>query len=157
MHSVGDNYYEYSKLVRKDPRSIAGTTTSFSAQSLSQSKIRNMEDNIVFDDTSSFENQYVNPEKRFNVVAPSGNLGVVIDTPDLDLGGIPVVHMIKETSPIFGQVEAGDRLLSVDGEDCMGMTAAEVSRLITMKKEKPARVLNFVRYGAPPQDLPEYP
>ena len=100
-----------------------------------------MGDNIFADD-SSFEEQFIDPEERFDVVAPAGKLGMVIDTPN---GGIPVVHAIKDTSVLIDSVRVGDRLLSVDGEDCIGMTAMQVSKLISLKSNKPARVLVFAR------------
>ena len=112
-----------------------------SQQSLSFSKIGKMGDNIFADD-SSFEEQFIDPEERFDVVAPAGKLGMVIDTPN---GGIPVVHAIKDTSVLIDSVRVGDRLLSVDGEDCIGMTAMQVSKLISLKSNKPARVLVFAR------------
>ena len=96
----------------------------------------------IFADDSSFEEQFIDPEERFDVVAPAGKLGMVIDTPN---GGIPVVHAIKDTSVLIDSVRVGDRLLSVDGEDCTGMTAMQVSKLISLKSNKPARVLVFAR------------
>jgi C-terminal processing protease CtpA/Prc len=121
-----------------------------SSNSAAMSKIGRMGDNLFADD-ASFEQQFADPDERFDVVAPSGKLGMVIDTPN---GGVPVVHAIKETSVLAEQVRVGDRLLSVDGEDCTGMTAMQVSKLISLKSEKPARVLIFARSTAntsPPQ------
>lgn len=110
------------------------------------SKFGRVGDNLFADD-GSFEQQFVDPEERFDVVAPAGKLGMVIDTPN---GGVPVVHAIKETSVLADQVRVGDRLLSVDGEDCTGMTAMQVSKLISLKSEKPARVLIFSRSNSNP-------
>merc|ERR1719213_696414 len=98
--------------------------------------------NNLFADDVSFEEQFIHSEERFDVVAPSGKLGMVIDTPN---GGNPVVHVIKDTSVLADQVRVGDRLLSVDGEDCTVMTAMQVSKLISLKSEKLARVLVFAR------------
>ena len=155
--SVGDDY-DYTKQYRniRDPLSIAGTTNTrdrnfsedmskmSSVQSTSMSKLEKMGGNLFADD-ASFEEQFSDPEERFDVVAPAGKLGMVIDTPN---GGIPVVHAIKDTSVLSDQVRVGDRLLSVDGEDCMGMTAMQVSKLISLKSEKPVRVLVFTRSAA---------
>lgn len=96
----------------------------------------------LFADDASFEQQFAQPEERFDVVAPAGKLGMVIDTPN---GGSPVVHAIKDTSVLSDRVRVGDRLLSVDGDDCTAMTAMQVSKLISLKSEKPARVLVFAR------------
>ena len=65
----------------------------------------------------------------------------VIDTPN---GEIPVVHALKSESVLADQVEVGDHLLAVDGEDVTGMTALEVSKLISLKSDQP-RVLTFGR------------
>lgn len=152
--TVGDDY-DYTKHYRGQPGplSISGTTRTrdrmssedmskmSSNQSLSFSKMGKMGENIFADD-SSFEEQFIDPEERFDVVAPAGKLGMVIDTPN---GGIPVVHAIKDTSVLIDDVRVGDRLLSVDGEDCTGMTAMQVSKLISLKSNKPARVLVFAR------------
>jgi C-terminal processing protease CtpA/Prc len=156
--SVGDDY-EYTKQYRqaRDPLSIGGNTASnrdratseeftkmSSTNSAAMSKIGRMGENLFADD-ASFEQQFADPEERFDVVAPAGKLGMVIDTPN---GSAPVVHAIKETSALADQVRVGDRLLSVDDEDCTGMTAMQVSKLISLKSEKPARVLVFSRSSA---------
>jgi len=157
--TVGDDY-DYTKHYRnaRGPLSLSGTTNTrdrtisedmskmSSVQSVSLSKIGKMGDNIFADD-ASFEEQFKDPEERLDVVAPAGKLGMVIDTPN---GGIPVVHAIKDTSVLIDQVRVGDRLLSVDGEDCTAMTAMQVSKLISLKSEKPARVLVFARSSTPP-------
>lgn len=156
--TVGDDY-DYTKHYRnaRGPLSLAGTTNTrdrtisedlskmSSVQSVSLSKIGKIGDNIFADD-ASFEEQFKDPEERLDVVAPAGKLGMVIDTPN---GGIPVVHAIKDTSVLIDQVRVGDRLLSVDGEDCTAMTAMQVSKLISLKSEKPARVLVFARSSTP--------
>merc|ERR1712032_210682 len=154
--SVGDAY-DYTKHYRKtrDPLSIAGTSNSrttsedtsktSSAQSSSMSKLGKIGE-LMFADDPSFEQQFSDPEERFDVVAPAGKLGMVIDTPNG--GGRPFVHAIKDTSVLADQVRVGDQLLIVDGEDCTGMTAMDVSKLISLKSEKPARVLVFKRSGA---------
>jgi C-terminal processing protease CtpA/Prc len=103
----------------------------------------------LFSDDASFEQQFAQPEERFDVVAPAGKLGMVIDTPN---GGSPVVHAIKDTSVLSDRVRVGDRLLSVDGDDCTAMTAMQVSKLISLKSEKPARVLVFSRSRENPTD-----
>lgn len=99
----------------------------------------------LFSDDSSFEEQFMEPQDEFEIIAPAGKLGMVIDTPS---GGMPVVHAIKETSVLAEQVRVGDRLISVDEEDTTGMTAMQVSKLISAKSENPARALVFVRTRA---------
>jgi C-terminal processing protease CtpA/Prc len=146
--SAGDDY-DYTKQYRKtpDPLSLAGTSNDMSksklssVQSASMSKLGKMGERLFADDTS-FEQQFSKLEESFTVVAQAGKVGIVIDTPD---GGNPIVHAIKDTSILSESVRVGDRLLAVDGEDCTGMTAMQVSKLISLKSEKPARVLVFAR------------
>lgn len=111
-------------------------------------------DNSIFSDDSSFEQQFADMEERFEVDAPSGKLGMVIDTPS---GGAPVVHAIKDSSVLADRVDVGDRLMSVDDEDTTGLTAMQVSKLISQKAENPSRILVFARTRARTEsgDLPQ--
>jgi len=155
--SVGDDY-DYARQYRneRNPASVAGDrsrlmsedyTKSSSVNSATMmSKLGRMGESL-FSDDASFEEQFAQPEERFDIVAPAGKLGMVIDTPD---GGFPVVHAIKDTSVLSERVRVGDRLLTVDGDDCTAMTAMQVSKLISLKSEKPARVLVFARSNAIP-------
>jgi len=98
----------------------------------------------IFSDDASFEEQFSETEDQvpFEITVPAGKLGMVIDTPN---GGFPVVHAIKDTSILADKVRVGDRLVSVDGQDCTTMTAVQVSKLISLKSEQEKRVLVFVR------------
>ena len=46
-----------------------------------------------------------------DVYAPAGKLGVIIDTPG---DGAPMIHFIKEISPVVNKVHVGDLLVAVD-------------------------------------------
>lgn len=143
-HISGD--YEYSKNYQA-ARQRADTLQS----SLGESKDSDVSSfaafgrDSVFDDDVSFEQQFTEEEYRFEVVAPAGKLGMVIDTPS---GGMPVVHAIKDTSILADQVMVGDRLISVDDEDTTGFTAMQVSKLISQKVHQPTRTLMFSRTKA---------
>ena len=76
----------------------------------------------------------------FEVEAPAGTLGLVLDT---DKEGL-VVYIVKGTSPLFGQVQVGDRLIRVDGQDVSRMWTAEVSHLIASRKNE-TRTFLFAR------------
>lgn len=76
------------------------------------------------------------------IYAPPGLLGVVIDTPG---GGSPVVHAIKDTCPIRKEIYVGDRLVAVDDVDVRGMTAIDVSKLISKKSGQAKRKLTIIR------------
>ena len=122
-------------------RESSGKTGSQSKLGLSQMG------ESIFSDDASFEEQYCEPEQQvpFEITVPAGKLGMVIDTPN---GGFPIVHAIKDTSILAERVRVGDRLVSVDGQDCTTMTAVQVSKLISLKSEQESRVLVFVRNRA---------
>lgn len=82
-------------------------------------------------------------EEMFEVYAPSGKLGVVIDNPD---GRNPTIHAVKDTSPIASQVRVGDRVVAVDDEDVRSMSAMRVSRLISRKSGNVSRKFTIIRH-----------
>jgi len=102
----------------------------------------------IFSDDNSFQAHLRGPgqtmprEEVFHVIAPPGKLGVVIDTPD---NGAPVVYNIKESCPIADQLQVGDKVVAVDGEDVRSMTAVKVSRLISEKSANPERNFRIIR------------
>jgi C-terminal processing protease CtpA/Prc len=94
-----------------------------------------------------FDSQFDTEEQHYEVNAPAGKLGMVIDTPS---GGAPVVHAIKSTSSMVDKgVQVGDRLVAIDGIDTTGLTAMQVSKLISQKAANPSRILEFVRTKTP--------
>lgn len=105
----------------------------------------------VFDDDNSLDQQYAlneheevsNRLRPFEVRAPPGLLGMVVDTPDG--GGCPIVRALKPDSSLVNQVQVGDRLVSVDHQDVTKLTAFQVSNIIS-EKQNQTRVLVFVRY-----------
>ncbi|KAL7551370.1 hypothetical protein ACHAWF_014568 [Thalassiosira exigua] len=116
----------------------------------------------MFGDDTALEDAYRSPEtslgggvsassprgaQRVVVEAPPGKLGIVVDNP---AGDLPVVHAIKETSVLNGRAGVGDRLLKVDEVDCRGMTAVQVSRLISSRSRNPTRTLVLLRGGGGP-------
>lgn len=156
--SVGDDY-DYARQYRRQQAGQAPAdrsrmlseefTKSSSLGSAAMSSKNGRVGDSLFADDASFEQQFAEAEERYDVVAPAGKLGMVIDTPN---GGMPVVHAIKDTSVLADRVRVGDRLLSVDDEDCTAMTAMQVSKLISLKSEMPQRVLVFARSHAGPTD-----
>lgn len=101
---------------------------------------------LYFGEDSTLEDAYRAPERsgdmdkfqRVCVVAPPGKLGIVIDNPRTE---VPFVHAIKETSILFGRVNVGDFLVSVDEVDCKGLTAIQVSRLISSRNQNPRNLV----------------
>ena len=90
-------------------------------------------------------NKIANMVKPFEVRAPPGKLGMVVDTPN---GGVPVVRAIRPDSVLHGNVLVGDRLISVDNKDVTNMTALDVSSLISLKQHQ-HRLLVFCRIQQP--------
>ncbi|KAL3776996.1 hypothetical protein ACHAW5_000188 [Stephanodiscus triporus] len=99
--------------------------------------------NTVFSEDPTFDQVYEDVrEIILDVYAPAGKLGVVIDTPN---DGAPMIHAVKDTSPIFDRVRVGDKLVAVDDEDVRAMTAMKVSKLISKKGNQASRKLTIIR------------
>mmetsp|Transcript_54973 Transcript_54973/g.64299 ORF Transcript_54973/g.64299 Transcript_54973/m.64299 type:complete len:1128 (+) Transcript_54973:241-3624(+) len=77
-----------------------------------------------------------------DIFAPSGKLGVVIDTPNHDA---PVIHAIKDSSVVANLLRVGDSLIAVDDQDVRAMSAVKVSKLISKKSGQATRKLTIVR------------
>lgn len=99
------------------------------------------------DHQSSPSNAIIKPSSTKEVMvelyAPAGILGLVIDAPASSTS--PIVHAIKESCPIKTQVYVGDKLVAVDEVDVRGMSAVEVSRLISRKSGQERRKLTIIR------------
>jgi hypothetical protein len=131
-------------------RSMGDTVSAEPTTFTSYSKFGMLGDSVFADD-QSFEQQYADEYfdsdktdgrvKPFEVRAPPGMLGMVVDTPD---GSVPVVRNLKPDSVLKGRVLIGDRLISVDNQNVTKMTALEVSSLISMKQNQ-QRLLVFLR------------
>mmetsp|Transcript_7328 Transcript_7328/g.14576 ORF Transcript_7328/g.14576 Transcript_7328/m.14576 type:complete len:88 (+) Transcript_7328:915-1178(+) len=78
-----------------------------------------------------------------HVFAPPGKLGIALDTPDNS--GAPIVHYVKEISPIHGRVRAGDRLIAIDDEDVSYLTAVKISKILNRKSNQVTRKLTVLR------------
>jgi hypothetical protein len=141
--------YDYTKaygaVSPKNADSLLGPASDLESRGVSSSGSglgMSMMDSSLFSEENSFEEQFSEMEDRVEVIAPAGKLGMVIDTPS---GGVPIVHAIKESSVLAKQVQVGDRLVSVDDEDTSGMTAMQVSKLISLRADSDSRTLVFVR------------
>jgi len=108
--------------------------------------------NLFRDDSTYENNAYGIPDgytltpgaQNLTVIAPAGKLGIVVDN---QTGDMPVVHAIKDTSVLKGEVNVGDFLVSVDEIDCRGMSAIQVSKLISTRSHLEVRVLVLQRGG----------
>lgn len=72
--------------------------------------------------------------------APPGKLGVAIDT----VSGHPVVHRVREDSPLSGVLRRLDVIVAVDEVDTTNMNAAEVTSLVA-KRMNQTRKIRFMR------------
>jgi len=72
--------------------------------------------------------------------APAGKLGVSIDTVD----GQPVVHRVKESSPLHGMLQRLDIIISIDEIDTSTMSAADVTLIMARRMGKERRI-TFLR------------
>ncbi len=65
----------------------------------------------------------------YEVRAQPGPLGIIIDSPEEG----PIVHEVKEGSPLWHLAKAGDNILAVDGVDCSTYNADAVAYWISTK------------------------
>lgn len=103
--------------------SIFSSTESFDAFFTDENSIRTMKDDVI------------------DIEAPQGRLGVILQ----DTSGVPTIFDIRETSPILGKVEIGDKLIALDDKDVSFMSSSEVSTLIGDKSENQIRKLTILR------------
>lgn len=78
--------------------------------------------------------------ESYDVFAPSGPIGIVVDT---SKNG-PAVHSLKATSPMLGLINAGDLIIALDDEDTRKMTAASLTRLMAKKSRQKERKITLL-------------
>ena len=66
---------------------------------------------------------------RREIFAPAGKLGIIVDTSSEG----PIVHSIKNDSPLVGKVFTGDYIIAVDDEDVSDWSAHYVTKLVARK------------------------
>lgn len=76
----------------------------------------------------------------YDVYAPSGPIGIVVDT---SKDG-PSVHSLKSTSPMLGLITPGDLIIALDGEDTRKMTAAALTRLMARRSRQKERKITLI-------------
>ena len=72
--------------------------------------------------------------------APPGKLGIAIDT----LNNQPVVHRVRDESPLSGVLRRLDVIIAVDDEDTSSMSAADVTTLMAKKMDH-RRKITYLR------------
>jgi len=134
-----------------DPYSNNPTTTNNGSNNNNPQSHAHNNPNNPYNFNPNLNNNNNNPpsnsnnirEELLEIYAPSGKLGVVVDTPSSS--PMPVVHAIKDTCPIRNEIRVGDKLVAVDDEDVREMTAMQVSRLIGKKSGNEVRKLTIIR------------
>jgi hypothetical protein len=76
----------------------------------------------------------------YDVFAPSGPIGIVVDTSKEG----PAVHSLKSTSPMLGLINPGDLIIALDDEDTRDMTAASLTRLMAKKSRAKERKITLL-------------
>jgi hypothetical protein len=76
----------------------------------------------------------------YDVFAPAGPIGIVVDTTKDG----PAVHSLKGTSPMLGLMNPGDLIVGLDDEDTRGMTAATLTRLMAKKAHQKERKITLL-------------
>jgi C-terminal processing protease CtpA/Prc len=79
-------------------------------------------------------------EGLYDVLAPSGALGIVVDTTKDG----PAVHSLKQTSPMLGLINPGDLIVGLDSNDTRSMTAATLTRLMASKSRQNERKITLL-------------
>lgn len=129
-----------------DGESIAGLTST-QVSSLISSGANSSTRVLVFvrncDGSSNpMEEQSIEGVKVI-VYAPPGELGLTIIS-DINNGNLRV-RSVKPFSPLYGKVQEGDIIISVDGEPTEELTATQVLSLISSRSSNPLRAIAFDR------------
>ena len=123
--------------------SVASTTSSSSRKSKEASYTRIKPTDALsaeYGEMDDVEEEETLATMRNECYAPPGKLGVAIDT----VNGQPVVHRIKEGSPLKGMLQHKDRIVAIDGIDTRNMTAADVTHLM-VKGMNRVRKISYIR------------
>ena len=153
--SVGSSDSDFAKYIDSfrhkpapQPVSVCDSESEFTAGSETynySAAFKNLQGSIA-DSQSQMTGRGTNDDltivSEFEVKAPPGNLGIVLESAD---DGVPVVQEVYRSSPLVKQVNIGDRLLSVDGRDVTMVMASTVSRIIASKKDNAVRRFVFAR------------
>lgn len=76
----------------------------------------------------------------YEVLAPPGPLGIVVDTTKDG----PVIHSLKGTSSLLGLVRSGDLIVGLDDMDTRSMTAATLTRMMAKRSNQSERKITLL-------------
>jgi C-terminal processing protease CtpA/Prc len=142
--NMHDKYDDNNRTFRSEREPSGRSTMKDTSSYLSKvgSGLSNLNESAIFSDDDSFEEQFAKQDECFEVRAPPGKLGIIVDLSD---NGEPCVRAVRSDSVLANEVKIGDRLISVDGEICTDMSAEHVSKLIAVKSNQECRKIMFVR------------
>lgn len=131
--AVSDTSEFYFMAKQKNPVSNSAHPTNLGARAVAP------EEKEKFEERSS----YGSVSRRgglYDVFAPSGPIGIVVDTTKHG----PVVHSLKPTSPMLGLINPGDLIVGLDDMDTRSMTAASLTRLMARKSNQKERKITLL-------------
>jgi hypothetical protein len=111
---IGDQYDTRAIMTPYTPKGNGNGTPSRSNYSFSSPTVRKYRSD---------------KDKVFDVCAPPGPLGIIIDTTTEG----PMIHSLKPSSELLGLVNPGDLIVGLDGVDTRNMTAATFTRLMAKR------------------------
>ena len=76
------------------------------------------------------------------IYAPSGELGIIIGTTN---DFCPIIHAIKESSPLYDVLQVGDEIISFNDVDTTIMKSLELTKMIRMTYNYDRRKLTITR------------
>lgn len=88
----------------------------------------------------SYEGSTVKRSGLYDVFAPPGPLGIVVDT----TRDGPIVHSMKPTSPLLGLISPGDLIVGLDDVDTRSMTAATLTRAMAKQAHASERKITLL-------------
>jgi hypothetical protein len=89
--------------------------------------------------TKSRESDHL-PELKYNFEAPSMmKLGLTIETVLGEEG--TRIHAVKDYSPLYGQVFAGDKIVAIDAVDTRKLDSSRVSNILRQKRKKKSGII----------------
>jgi hypothetical protein len=76
----------------------------------------------------------------YDVFAPSGPIGIVVDTTEKGC----VVHTLRKTSSMQGLINPGDLIIALDDVDVRTMDASELTKLMAKKSHQTERKFTLI-------------
>jgi hypothetical protein len=110
------------------PSSIPGNRSP-QAGSSSAPLPSSVKSSLITINKSLYQEQYKDHRK---VIAPAGRLGIVIEK----TANGPLIKRVNDTSPLVGQLYAGDKLVEIDGQSTDGMTSEAITSYMSQNADR---------------------